>query len=252
MTTKKQSIKTIGIKLGSALLADKKGNINKKLIKEICRQISLLIKQGKQVFIITSGAIASDPKKYRSKNLRSSVGQPKLMHLYVKYFSLYGIETSQHLLTDRELLAKDSAVTKATLLEALSEKVVPIINANDSVDSFELNKIKLCADNDCLLTLVSNLLFPNLVIIGFGENGLKNNHGEIIHHVKSSEISKVLNYARGGNSMGHGQNGMRTKILMLDKLAKKGILAILAPGKEKDFILRSVAKEKNFGTLFTT
>jgi glutamate 5-kinase len=240
----------IGIKLGSALLTDGQGNIKEKFIREVCRQVAELRKDGAEIFIVTSGAIATDHKIKRSKNLRSAVGQPRLMNIYSKYFSDYGIEVSQHLFTDKELIGKDSQVTRSILGEALMEGIVPIINANDAVNNFELDKLKLCQDNDRLLMLVSLLVDVDMVIIGFTEKGLLGNQGEIIHQVKVTEIYNFLAYAKGGNNLGYGKNGMITKIIMLSALAKEGVTAILSPGMEKDFILRSVAGEKNFGTLF--
>lgn len=240
----------VGIKLGSALLADGKGNINTALLQKICQQAATLIKQGHEVFIVTSGAVASGHKEGRSKNLKSAVGQPRLMNIYSQHFSSFGVEVSQHLFTDRELLAKDSAITKRTLLEAMAEGIIPIINANDSVDSYELKKIRECADNDRLLALVSKLVETDMVIMGLADDGFRDDSGKIIRRVRSSEISKFFDYAKGGNSLGYGKNGMRTKIVMLGELASQGIVAVLSPGKEKDFILRSVAKESGFGTLF--
>lgn len=240
----------IGIKVGTSTVTKVKGIIDEMAIREICRQCATLLNDGHVVFIVTSGAVASGHKEGRSKNLSSAVGQSRLMNIYAKYFADFGIEVSQHLFTDQELLAKDNEVTKKTLLEAMTDGIVPIINANDSIDSFELQKIKECADNDQLLALVSKLIGADMVIIGFGENGFRDDTGRIIRRIKSSEIGKFLDYAKGGSALGHGKNGMLTKLLMLSDLASNGIVAMLAPGKEIDFILRGVAREKDFGTLF--
>lgn len=240
----------IGIKLGSALLTDGEGKINEEFIDKVCWQTAMLRKSGNEVFIVTSGAIATDHKKGRSKNLRSAVGQPRLMNIYSKNFAAYGVEVSQHLFTDKELVGEDNEVTRAVLLEAFAEGIVPIINANDAINNFELSKLKLCQDNDQLLMLASGLVEADMVIIGFTGRGLLDNHGRIIHCVQVAEIEKFLTYAKAGSRLGHGKNGMRTKILMLSALAKKGIISILSSGLEENFILRSVAGEKNFGTLF--
>jgi len=243
--------KIIGIKLGSATLVEN-GIINKKFIRHVCSQVAKLIRSGFAVFIVTSGAVASGYKEGRSKNLNSAIGQSKLTHIYSKYFADFGIEVSQHLFTDREFMKKDNVVTRNILLEALVDGVVPIINANDSVDSYELQKVYKCADNDRLLMLVSELVGADMVIIGFTESGFKNNDGRVIHCVRSSEISKYLGFAKGGSVLGHGKNGMKTKILMLSELANKGTSSILVPTKERDFILRAVSGEKDFGTAFHT
>lgn len=239
----------IGIKLGSSLLTNSRGKINETLISKICLQISELSQSGHEVFLVSSGAVASDPKRHRSKNLRSAVGQVKLIQYYSKIFEIYNLEISQFLLTDRELLT-NNLITRKTLLESFSEKVIPIINGNDVVDNEELKALEICADNDKLFYLTCLLVKADMAIIGFSKKGLLDNNTKIIHKVKTSEINKVLSYAKKGSLLGHGRNGMKTKIEILGKLADKGICAILAPGKEKDFILRSVAGEKNFGTKF--
>lgn len=240
----------IGIKLGSSLLANNQGKINKSLISKICFQIAKLLKDGHEVFIVSSGAVASDPKKYRSKNLRSAIGQIKIIRYYSEIFNNHKIETAQFLLTDRELIG-NNIVTKKTLFEAFQEKVIPIINGNDAIDSEELRALKICADNDKLFFLTCSLVKPDVAIIGFSQKGLLDNDMKVIHRVRKTDIKKILGYAKKGSALGHGNDGMKTKIEILNKIAKKGIRAILAPGKEKDFILRALANEKNFGTVFT-
>jgi glutamate 5-kinase len=240
----------IGIKLGSSLLTNNQGEINKALISKICFQVAKILKDGHEIFIVSSGAVASDPKKYRSKNLRSAIGQIKIIRYYSKIFASHKIETAQFLLTDRELL-NNNAVTKKTLLEAFCEKVVPIINGNDTVDNEELRALEICADNDKLFYLTCLLVKADVAIIGFSQKGLLDNDKKIVHQVRTTEIKKILGYAKKGSALGHGNDGMKTKIEILNKIAKKGIRAILAPGKEKDFILRALANEKNFGTIFT-
>jgi glutamate 5-kinase len=241
----------IGIKLGSALLADSKGKIREELIAEVCRQVAQLVRKGHEVFIVTSGAVASDRKSKRSKNLRAGVGQPRIISRYIKYLEVYGIEVAQFLLTDQELTGTGSKTTKATLFEAFKEKVVPVINANDPTNSVELKRLEVCADNDMLFKLVCQLVKADMVIIGFSEKGILDDSKKVLHEVRISELEKILKYAKGGNKLGHGNEGMATKIKVLGFLAEAGIKAILVPGKEKNFILRTVAGEKNFGTKFT-
>jgi len=216
----------IGIKLGSSLLTSNQGEINKALISKICFQVAELLKNNHEVFIVSSGAVASDPKKYRSKNLRSAIGQIKIIDYYSKNFKSHELETAQFLLTDRELIS-NNRVTE------------------------ELKALEICADNDKLFFLTCSLVKADVAIIGFSQKGLLDNNGKIIHRVKINEIKKILSYAKKGSALGHGDDGMKTKIEILNKIAKKGIRAILVPGKEKDFILRALANEKNFGTVFT-
>lgn len=240
----------IGIKLGSNLLASKAGKIDEKLILEVCRQVAHLQRNGHEVFIVSSGAVASDSNTRRSKNLRAGVGQIRLMNRYQKFFDVFKIEISQHLLTDREIIGKHNLTAKNTLLEALAEKIVPIINGNDVVDGKELKALEICADNDILFKSVCLMLKAELAIIGLGKKGLLDKKKRVVSEVRASQIGELLKYARGGSKLGHGKNGMKTKILVLAELAKNGVASTLSPGNEPDFILRSMKREKNFGTWF--
>lgn len=242
--------KRIAVKLGSAVLASGNGEINEKLIANVAWQVSEIMNDGNEVFIVTSGAVASGHKEGRSKNLKSAIGQPKLMSAYAKNFSEYGIEVSQHLFTDRELLEADNEVTKSVLLEAMATGVVPIINANDSIDSFELQKIVECADNDRLLKIVSGLVGADVVIIGFSENGFKDGSGNVVEEIRASEIGKYFEYAKGGSALGHGRNGMLTKLKMLGEMAECGIRSALVPADDGEFIIRAFYGDHGFGTKF--
>ncbi|MCX6761340.1 MAG: hypothetical protein NTY33_00625 [Candidatus Moranbacteria bacterium] len=244
--------KIIGIKLGSATLVEA-GIIQEKFIKSVCTQIAKLIKTGHGIFVVTSGAVASDAQSERSKNLRSAVGQPRIMQAYAKYLGQLGLDSAQLLLTDEQLINAKSAKTKLTkkiMREALSQGVVPIINANDVIDSEEVEALCYCADNDKLFKLMCKLIDAKIAIIGFDQAGFLDTKKKVLHEIKISELNSVLKFAKGGSRLGHGQNGMRTKILALAELAKAGMQVHLAPAKEKDFILRSVAGEENFGTKF--
>lgn len=244
--------KIIGIKLGSATLVEM-GIIQEEFIKSVCVQIAKLVQNGHGVFIVTSGAVASDSHEGRSKNLRSAVGQPRIMQAYAKYLSLLGLDSAQFLLTDEQLIDAKSAKTKLTkkiMHEALSQGIVPIINANDVIDSEEVEALRYCADNDKLFKLMCKLIDAKIAIIGFDQAGFLDAKKKVLHEIKISELDLVFKFAKGGSKLGHGKNGMRTKILSLTELAKAGMQVHLAPAKEKNFILRSVAGEDNFGTKF--
>jgi glutamate 5-kinase len=242
----------IGIKLGSNIITSKTGKINEKIILEVCRQVAYLMKNNHEVFIVSSGAVASDAKKHRSKNLRAGVGQIKLTNYYQKFFQIFKIEVSQHLFTDREVIGKNNSIAKNTLLEAMREKVVPIINGNDVIDGKELKALEICADNDTLFKSVCLLLKADLAIVGFGKKGLVDDRNKIVREVSCQDIKKAISYAKKGSLLGHGDNGMKTKIKVMGEMAQKGIIAVLAPGKEADFILRAIRGDNNFGTRFVS
>lgn len=256
----------IGIKVGSKLITDGKKKINWWFIFKLCWQISKLIKLGHEVFLVTSGAIRSDHDTDRSENLRAGVGQVRLIFLYALFFKVFfGINIAQILFTDndlfndifdknrkltgRELVSKDSVLYK-TLTEAFFKKVVPILNYNDTVDDKEIKAFKECADNDNTAKWISMLLEADLCIIGFDKPGLLDKQGKVIYQIKQSEREFALSCAQGGNSLGHGAKGGEVKTQVCCDLAAAKIKTILVPGKEKNFILRAVAGENNFGTIF--
>ncbi|MCK5061815.1 hypothetical protein KAR28_04650 [Candidatus Parcubacteria bacterium] len=238
----------IGVKVGSKLVTDEKGNINKEFILGVCQQVAALIRGNHEVFIISSGAVASDPQVHRSKNLRAIVGQPDLMNVYKEFFSIYKIESGQLLLTD-EYLVEKAFILKRNLIEAFKEQIVVVMNANDGVDDTELKALEICADNDVLFKLVCLLLNVDLAIIGFDQDGLLDLQDNLVSVVDQNNIHLALSYANGGNNLGHGNEGMKTKISVGHELANKGIKTILAPAQKDNFILRAVAGE-NFGTSF--
>lgn len=245
--------KIVGIKLGSSTLVSAKG-IDQKFIGKVCAQIAQLVQEGHGVFVVTSGAIASDQAKERSKNLRSAVGQVRIVNEYRMALEKFGIDAAQMLLTDEQLIAVNSSktqLTKKVMLEAFEAGVVAIINANDVIDNEEIKALTHCADNDRLFKLMCLLVGADIAVIGFDQKGFLDFEGEVMHRIEISEMEKVLGYAKGGSALGHGSDGMRTKVLALVELAQTKIEACLMPAKEKDFILRAVSGEKNFGTRFS-
>ncbi|MDP1834222.1 MAG: hypothetical protein Q8L11_04830 [Candidatus Moranbacteria bacterium] len=244
--------KIIGIKLGSAVLVSE-NKINRQLIRRVCKQIAALVQDGNGVFGVTSGAIASDPNEKRSRNLRSAVGQIRIVNRYAMELEKLGVDAAQMLLTDEYLIDAENpktCLTKKTMLEAFNAGVVPIINANDVIDNEEIKALEHCADNDRLFKLTCLLVGADIAIIGFDQPGFLDQKGKVMHYINVSEIETVLKCAKGGSILGHGKNGMRTKVLVLAELAQAGTQAHLAPAKEKNFILRTILWEKNFGTRF--
>lgn len=247
MKTKQQ---VIVIKLGSALLTNGKGKINRGHIAKVCRQVAYLMRLGHRVLIVTSGAIASDQHCHRLKNLRAAVGQVKIMNIYARCFAAYKLEVAQLLLTDKYLIGHGTGITKEVISEAFREKVVCIVNANDVIDSKEIRALEHCADNDVLASCVCRMIGADLAIVALTEDGVWDNDHNIIHEVRQADLTRVMAFAKGGNGLGHGENGMLTKIKTFGALAADGIASILASGKKRNFILRAYEGELSFGTKF--
>lgn len=243
----------IGIKIGSSLLTNGGGKVNEQNILEICRQISELIKEGYGVFLVSSGAVHSCPNENLSKNSRAAIGQVALISKYWRFFQIFGITPGMILLTDHDL--ENYKVFKNTLLELKSTGYVTIINANDPVDNRELEELNLernlkdCADNDRLFLKTCQIVEADIAIIGFDGPGFIC-EGKKIDVIKISEFDKYTPYAQGGGKLGHGISGMLTKLRVSREMLEDGIKPILAPGREKDFIIRAANMEKGFGTQF--
>ena len=250
ITLEKSLRKIVCIKIGSSSLVDWKKKIKRSVIKSLAIQTKKLIDDGYGVCIVTSGAVASASNDNWGKNLRAAVGQIKLMNIYANEFKKVGIVIAQGLFTDRELEEKNSNPIKKLFLEAFEKKIVFIINANDVVDSKELNALSICADNDQLFALVCKKLKATHAIMVFSENGFRDSNGDMVHEVFGFELEKYLSFAKGGSALGHGNDGMATKISILNILAQNKINSRLVSVKEEDFIIRAMEDEKNFGTRF--
>ncbi|MDO8241247.1 MAG: hypothetical protein Q7T51_04680 [Candidatus Moranbacteria bacterium] len=244
--------KIVGIKLGSTTLVSA-GKINSQLIGQVCRQVAKLVRDGWGVFLVTSGAIASDANQNRSKNLRSAVGQIRIANEFRLALEKFGIDGAQMLLTDEQLIdvsSQKTCLTKKIMQEAFLVDVVPIINANDVIDNEEIRALEQCADNDKLFKLMCLLVEADVAVIGFDQLGFLSLDGQVMHRIKACEIESILQCAKGGSELGHGSDGMRTKVLTLVELARARMQVCLMPAREDNFILRAVCEERDFGTRF--
>lgn len=231
----------IGVKIGSKLIAPGE-KIDERFIAVLCKQIALLVNQDYRVILVSSGAVASDPKTWRSKNLRASIGWPRLLSFYCDKFERLKIEVGQLLPTDVYLIEKP-AVLKRTASEGLRERrVVFVVNANDPMYDKEIKALEECADNDRLFKHFCLLVKADFAVIGFDQPGVWGPNGKIIHRVSQRRLKQTLGYAKNEE--------MKTKIRTLVELAAAGIPARLVPGREENFLRRALSGEANFGTSF--
>ncbi|GAB6075464.1 glutamate 5-kinase [Desulfurobacterium crinifex] len=252
------SVKRIVVKVGSQLLSGKEG-IDRNFIKELARQISTLTKSGKEVVLVSSGAVLAGikalklnrkPFSLQEKQALSAIGQPYLMAEYREAFKDHGIEIAQVLLTAEDLRSKERFINAKNTLNALMKfGALPIVNENDTVS---VEEIKI-GDNDNLSAHVSVVFDADLLIMLTVTNGLydkdpnKYPDAKLIPVVENlEELKKICDFT-GKTSFGTG--GMWTKVEAAAKASKKGIPVIIAGGKEKDAILRILKGEK-IGTFF--
>lgn len=226
------------IKVGSSTLTGKAGaDLDPTAIEELVNAVAKLKSAGKEVAIVTSGAIAAGlaplglkarPTDLTSQQAAASVGQGLLMARYTQSFNKFNITTSQVLITlDDITKAKHVENIKEVLLSLLKLGVVPIINENDSVGTEEIKY----GDNDGLAALVTNLLKADLLVLITDIDGLYDANpsspgAKAIHQV--SDISKIDSKSIGGiGSSGVGSGGMVTKIEAAKLVTAAGIPMLL-------------------------
>ncbi|MEO2069011.1 MAG: glutamate 5-kinase [Desulfurobacteriaceae bacterium] len=251
-------VKRVVVKVGSQLLSSKDG-IDREFIGELARQISVLLKNGREVVLVSSGAVLAGikalklnrkPFSLQEKQALSAIGQPYLMAEYRGAFRNFGIEIAQVLLTAEDLRSKERFINAKNTLNALIKlKTLPIVNENDTVS---VEEIKI-GDNDNLSAHVSVLFEADLLIMLTVTNGLfdkdpnKYPDAKQISVVENVEELKRICDFSGKSSFGTG--GMWTKVEAAAKACKKGIPVVIAGGREDNVILRVLEGER-VGTLF--
>ncbi len=238
-----KKVKRIVIKIGSQLL-EKDEDIDTDFISDLGNQISLLKEEGKNILIVSSGAVLAGVKKLKlrerpktitEKQAVSAVGQAYLMQIYDRYFSQKKINIGQVLLTIEGLRERRRYVLAKNTIEKLLEYgVVPVINENDTVAVEEI----VFGDNDFLAAHVSVLSEADLLIILSTAGGLytgdpSKEDATLIEEVRN--IDEALKYARSSKSK-FGTGGMRSKLEAAKIATSHSIPVIIAP-KKKNIIL---------------
>ncbi len=253
------SFKRIVIKVGSSSVAYANGKPKHDQIGALVRQLSGLHKQGKEVLLVTSGAIGTGagrlgltgrPRTIPAKQAAAAVGQGILMHIYEKLFSEYGVTVGQVLLTREDFSDRRRFLNAGNTLHALLQfGVIPVINENDTV---AVDEIKL-GENDTLSALVAGLVDAELLILLSDIQGLytadprKDHDARLIREVR--EITPDIESLAGGVGSKMGSGGMITKIQAARIASHSGVYTVLASTAEKDIILRIMSGEQ-VGTVF--
>lgn len=253
------SVKRVVIKIGSGALTTKEG-LNLGVINALSKDIShLMEKNGLEIILVSSGAIASGikkmgysqrPQSISQQQAAAAVGQSTLMLAYEEAFKTYDKKVAQILVTRDDLTNRKRYLnTRNTLFTLLHWKVIPIINENDTV---VVDEIKF-GDNDNLSAMIANLAAANLVINltnidGFFDDDPRVNkdaHRISVVEKVTSKIEKIASSIPG--SLGKG--GMESKIKAARHVAMCGIPTIIANGTKKN-IIRDIFEGREEGTLF--
>lgn len=258
-----KSAKRIVVKVGTSTLTYENGNINLTRIEKLTRVLSDMLNSGKEIVLVSSGAIGvgasklklkEKPQSIREKQAVASVGQCELMHIYSKFFGEYSHIVGQVLLTrdvvEDDHIRENVCNTFETLLE---HKIVPIVNENDTVAIDEIENIVKFGDNDNLSAIVSSLVNADLLIIlsdidGFYDDDPRNNENAKMLKIVE-EITPELEECAGGAGTNFGTGGMITKLTAGKTANNSGVDMVLANG-ENPSILLDIIEGKDIGTLF--
>ena len=248
----------IVVKVGSSLVTNEGRGLDESAIGEWCRQMALLVQDGREVIMVSSGAIAEGMKRLgwvkrphaiHELQAAAAVGQMGLAHMYETKLRENSLKSAQVLLTHADLTDRERYLNaRSTLLTLLKHGVVPVINENDTVVNDEIK----FGDNDTLGALVANLIEADALIILTDQKGLysadprKDPNAVFVHEAKAGDPALEMMAGGAGSSIGRG--GMLTKILAAKRAAGSGASTVIAWGREPDVLMRLVQRE-SIGTL---
>jgi glutamate 5-kinase len=257
-TTLLQDAKRIVVKVGSSLVTNEGRGLDEKAIGEWCRQMGALVREGREVIMVSSGAIAEGmkrlgwttrPHELHELQAAAAVGQMGLAQMYETKLRENGLGSAQVLLTHADLADRERYLNaRSTLLTLLSHGVLPVINENDTVVNDEIK----FGDNDTLGALVANLVEADALIILTDQKGLysadprRDPTANFVHEARAGDAK--LEEMAGGAGSSIGKGGMITKILAAKRAAGSGASTVIAWGREPDALLR-LAKGEPIGTL---
>ena len=250
--------KRIVVKVGSSLVTNEGRGLDAEAIGQWCRQLAILVKGGREVIMVSSGAIAegmkrlgwaSRPKAIHELQAAAAVGQMGLAQVYESQLRENGLGSAQVLLTHADLADRERYLNaRSTLLSLLQFGVVPVINENDTVVNDEIK----FGDNDTLGALVANLVDADALVILTDQKGLysadprKDPEATFVHEAKAGD--PLLEAMAGGAGSSMGKGGMITKILAAKRAAGSGASTVIAWGREPNVLIR-LSQGEAIGTL---
>ena len=248
-----QNAKRLIIKVGSSLVTNDGKGLDAVAIAKWAEQIAHLRSLGKEVVMVSSGAIAEGmqrlgfdkrPTGVHELQACAAVGQMGLAQIYETSFREYNLRTAQVLLTHADLADRERYLNaRSTLFTLLRFGVIPIINENDTVVTDEIK----FGDNDTLGALVANLIEGEVLVILTDQKGLftadprKDPAAKFVHEAKAGD--PALEAMAGGAGTGIGRGGMLTKILAAKRAATSGAHTVIAWGREERVLSRLAAGE---------
>lgn len=255
-----KNLKLIVLKIGTSVLAKQQGTLNKNYIQQVARQVSKLMKEGKTIIIVSSGAIVSGAKELQmtgmprdvpSRQAAAAVGQGILMEAWRTAFHKYGLQVAQILLTYEAFSNRRTYINLRNSMTILTKKrTIPIINENDPISVHEIEST--FGDNDKLSAMVAANTDAQLLILLTDVNGLytknpRHKDAKLIPEV--SEMTTAIERIAGAPSSWRTKGGMKTKIEAAKITMKSNCAMVIANAREKNAITRIVNGE-TIGTHF--
>jgi len=253
MTEALKNARRIVVKVGSSLVTNEGRGVDAEAVGNWCRQMAMLASQGREVVMVSSGAIAEGmkrlgwarrPKEIHELQAAAAVGQMGLAQIYESKLREHGMGSAQVLLTHADLADRERYLNaRSTLLTLLGLKVIPVINENDTVVNDEIK----FGDNDTLGALVANLVEADALVILTDQKGLysadprRDPDARFIDEALAG--APELEQMAGGAGSSIGKGGMITKVLAAKRAAKSGASTVIAWGRETDVLVRLAAGE---------
>lgn len=266
--------KRVVVKLGTAVLMADEGGLAMSRFYSFVEGLARLKKSGRDVLLVTSGAIGlgkqklgltGTPKLLPQKQACAAVGQGRLMALYSEAFERQGLVAAQILLTEEDISSRKRYLNlRSTIFELLSMGVIPVINENDTVSTAELEPIKDGAevkvnfgDNDKLSALVASKIDADLLMILTDVEGLYtadptiNKDAKLISLVEkfTAEIDELADEKPSSNKTKPGRGGIKSKLAAAKIATQSGCNVIIAGGKVPD-VIDQIFQNKDLGTMF--
>lgn len=259
--------KRIVIKIGSSsLMHNETGRLNLGKIEKLVRTIVDIKHSGKDVVLVSSGAIAvgrmaiglnEKPDELPVKQACAAIGQAKLMMVYQKIFAEYSTTAAQVLMTKATVMNdKSRRNAQNTFNELLNLGAVPIVNENDTVSTYEIKQVQTFGDNDRLSAIVTSIIDADLLILLSDIDGLytddpnSNPDARFINQVDVID-DKLLNMGKSTSGSGVGTGGMATKLKAAGIAVSSGADMVIANGNDIDNIAK-IMSGADVGTLFVS
>lgn len=255
--------KRIVIKIGSSSLTYPQGGMDLLKAERLVRVLTSLCSRGKEVVLVSSGAVAVGqkemglvPQSVAQRQALAAVGQAKLMMIYQKLFAEYGQTAAQVLMGRHVIMREQSRINiQNTFQELLKLGVIPVVNENDTVATYELEMLSIFGDNDHLSACVAALIQADLLILLSDIDGLftddpkQNPEAKLISYVPKM-TEELFQMGKSTSSSEVGTGGMFTKLDAARLACDAGTDMVIANGDNINNILK-IIDGQDVGTLFS-